>query len=96
MNPSGTTWRTWREAAAVVLAPRSVMRTGSLALLVGTLFFTMNQLGAIVAGSADTIVWLKAAMTYLTPLVVSNLGILSATRQAVGPVAGTGASHRIT
>ena len=38
----------------------------------------MNQLGVILAGHAGTIVWLKAALTYLTPLIVSNFGVLSA------------------
>jgi hypothetical protein len=40
----------------------------------------MNQLNVIVAGKADAIVWLKAALTYLTPLCVSSFGVLSATR----------------
>ena len=33
------------------------------------------------AGHAGTIVWLKAALTYLTPLIVSNVGVLSTTRR---------------
>ncbi len=41
----------------------------------------MNQLGVIVSGHATGLVWLKAALTYLTPLLVSNFGVLSATRR---------------
>jgi len=52
----------------------------STALLVGTAFFAMNQLNVIVAGHASAVVWIKSALTYLTPLVVSNVGVLSATR----------------
>jgi hypothetical protein len=43
----------------------------------------MNQLGVILAGHATVVVWLKAVLTYLTPLLVSNFGLLSATRRAV-------------
>jgi hypothetical protein len=81
MNTTPTTRRTWREAAAIVLARRNLKRTLTIASIVGSVFFTMNQLGVILAGGAGTVVWLKAALTYLTPLVVSNLGVLSATRQ---------------
>jgi len=43
----------------------------------------MNQLGIILDGHATALVWLKAVLTYLTPLVVSNFGLLSATRRTV-------------
>ena len=72
---------TWREAAAIVLARRNLTRTVTIASIVGSVFFTMNQLGVILAGDASAVVWLKVAMTYVTPLIVSNLGVLSATRQ---------------
>jgi hypothetical protein len=50
----------------------------------------MNQLNVILAGNADTITWLKAAMTYLTPLLVSNFGVLSATRAKPNQAAADG------
>jgi hypothetical protein len=53
----------------------------SIALIVGTAFFVMNQLGVILDGRATALVWVKAALTYLTPLLVSNVGVLSATRR---------------
>lgn len=81
MNGTATRWSAWREVVSVITAPRHVKRTVSVALIVGSVFFAMNQLGVILAGQADAVVWLKAALTYLTPLLVSNLGILSATRQ---------------
>jgi hypothetical protein len=80
----------------VVRAPRNVKRTLSIALTVGSMFFAMNQLGIILAGSAGAIVWLKAAMTYLTPLIVSNFGVLSATRQIAGRDVATGGAERHT
>jgi hypothetical protein len=77
-----TTWTTWREAVALVVEPRHLKRTLSIALIVGSTFFAMNQLSVIIAGQANAIVWLKAALTFLTPLCVSNVGVLSATREA--------------
>jgi hypothetical protein len=75
------TWSTFRELVSVVLLPRHLQRTLSVALSVGTVFFTMNQLGVILDGQATALVWVKAALTYLTPLLVSNFGLLSATRR---------------
>jgi hypothetical protein len=43
-----------------------------------------DQLSVILAGQAAAMIWLKSALTYLTPLLVSNFGILSATRQPAG------------
>ena len=81
MNGSTETWSTWREAAAVVVAPHHLRRTSTIALIVGSTFFAMNQLSVVVAGAASAVVWIKVALTYLTPLVVSNYGVLTATRR---------------
>jgi hypothetical protein len=66
---------------SVVLAPANLKRTVCVALIVGTAFVSMNQLGVILAGHAGALVWVKVALTYVTPLVVSNIGVLSATRR---------------
>jgi hypothetical protein len=81
MDGTASTWSTPRELVRVVLAPQHLKRTISIALIVGTVFFTMNQLSVILHGRATAAVWVKAALTYLTPLLVSNFGILSATRR---------------
>ena len=52
-----------------------------IALVVGTVFFAMNQLSVVLAGRATSLVWFKAALTYVTPLCVSSIGALSATRR---------------
>ena len=80
MNGIAPTWSTHRELVRVVLAPRHLKRTVLIALIVGTVFFTMNQLGVILDGRTTAGVWINAVLTYLTPLLVSNFGILSATR----------------
>jgi hypothetical protein len=81
MNGTAATWSNWRELARVVVASQNLKKTISVALIVGTAFFAMNQLGVIMAGRATALVWLKTALTYLTPLFVSNFGVLSATHR---------------
>jgi hypothetical protein len=65
----------------VAVAPQQLKRTVSVMVLVGTAFFAMNQLGIILAGRATALVWVKALLTYLTPFLVSNFGLLSGTRR---------------
>ena len=81
MDKAAPTWSTRRELVQVVLAPQHLRRTVLIASTVGTVFLAMNQLGVILDGLATTAVWIKAGLTYLTPLIVSNFGILSATRR---------------
>jgi len=81
-TPPQGTWATPRELIAVITSRRSLRRTVTIALVVGTIFFAMNQLGVVLAGHATASDWLKVALTYLTPLCVSNLGVVSATRRS--------------
>jgi hypothetical protein len=50
-----------------------------IALIVGTGVLTVNQLDVVPRGEGDTIVWIKAAVTYLVPFAVSN-GVVVASR----------------
>jgi hypothetical protein len=81
MDKAAATWSTRRELVQIILARQHLKRTVVVALTVGTVFVAMNQLGVILDGRATAAVWIKAALTYLTPLIVSNFGILSATRR---------------
>ena len=81
MSGAAATWTSVQEIPTVVLEPHHLRKTVSIALVVGTAFVAMNQLSVILSGHATGLVWLKAALTYLTPLVVSNYGVLSATRR---------------
>ena len=82
MNESAPTWSTLRELVSVATTPRHLRRTVTVMVVVGSAFFAMNQLGTILAGRATAMVWVKAVLTYLTPLLVSNFGVLSATRRS--------------
>lgn len=85
MNETATTigasWSTWREIGTVITRPQHLRRIVVVALVVGSAFFAMNQLGLVLAGEATPLVWLKGLLTYLTPLCVSSVGVLSATHR---------------
>lgn len=75
------TWATWLEACRVVLDRRHLRATTRIALVVGTVLFAINQLDVVLAGNASTATWVKSGVTYFVPFVVSNLGVLTATRR---------------
>ncbi len=74
------TWTTWREAAKVVLYKSHLRKTLTIALVVGTALFAINQLDVVLRGDATAVVWMKAAVTYAVPFCVSNAGVLVASR----------------
>ena len=74
------TRETWRDVVRVISSPDHLKRTLTIAVVVGTAFFAMNQLGLVLAGRATAMVWCKSVLTYLTPFCVSNIGIVSASR----------------
>jgi hypothetical protein len=64
----------------VVLHRPHLRRTITIALIVGTILFCINQLDVVVRGDATAIVWIKSAVTYVVPFCVANAGVLVATR----------------
>ncbi len=81
MSVEPPTWSTWPEAARVVLYPPHLRKTVTIALVVGTVLFAINQLDVVVRGDANAVVWIKSAVTYLVPFCVSNAGVLVAARR---------------
>lgn len=75
-------WATWREALAICGSPSNLRKTIRISLIVGTILFLINQLDIVLKGEATAFVWFKVILTYVVPLVVSNLGVLVATRRA--------------
>jgi len=51
------------------------------ALCVGTVLFAINHLDEVWRGHATTATWIKSAVTYLVPFVVSNIGLLVGSRR---------------
>jgi hypothetical protein len=78
------TWSTWSEAARVVVHRPHLRKTVTIALVVGTVLFCINQLDVVLRGDATTAVWVKSAITYLVPFCVSNAGVLVASRKHPG------------
>ena len=75
------TWDRWREALGVIGYRPHLRKTLRIALVVGTVLFCINQLDVVLRGNATTVTWIKGAITYLVPFVVSNLGVLVASRR---------------
>lgn len=82
MNGDSPRWSTRREALDVVLHRANLYKTLRIALIVGTILFCINQLDVVLAGRATPVVWLKVALTYCVPFVVSNWGVLIGARRA--------------
>ena len=80
-DDTSPTWVTWREGVRVVLYRPHLRKTVTIALVVGTVLFSINQLDVVLRGDASTLLWVKSAITYLVPFWVSNAGVLVASRR---------------
>ena len=65
------------EAIHYCARPAHLRRTVRIALVVGVVLTAINQLDVIIAGDATTGTWIKCALNFVVPFVVSNLGLLS-------------------
>jgi hypothetical protein len=75
------TWSSLQEAIHVLAYPPFLRKTIGTALFVGIVQFLINHLDEVLRGEAQTTTWVKGAITCLVPFVVSNWGILIATRK---------------
>jgi hypothetical protein len=78
------TWASIREIPTVVRFPPHLQKTVTVALIVGTILFCINQLDIVLSGRATPFVWLKVGLTFFVPFCVSNYGILVASRRKPG------------
>jgi hypothetical protein len=79
------TWRTPREALAVIVYRPHLRKTLTIAAVVGTILFCINQLDVVLRGDATLSVWIKSGVTYLVPFCVSNAGVLVGSRRRTEP-----------
>ena len=70
----------WREAIAYCRRREHLRRTVRIALVVGIVLTSINQLDVVLRGEATAITWLKCGMNFVVPFIVSNLGLLSGRR----------------
>jgi hypothetical protein len=59
---------------------KHLRRTARIALVVGTILTLINQGDVIIRGDATAITWVKVALNYCVPFIVSNLGLLAGKR----------------
>jgi hypothetical protein len=67
-----------RAALEYCARPEHLRRTTRIALVVGLILTVINQSGVIFGGHATAATWIRCALNFLVPFIVSNLGLLSA------------------
>jgi len=65
-----------RHALKVCCRWEHLKTTGGVALLVGSWLTLVNQADVIAEQAIDGAIMLKVAVNYLTPFIVSNVGLL--------------------
>ena len=69
-----------RELVAIALRPVHLRRTALVALVVGTWLTAFNHGDELLRDGIDLRLAAKIALDYLTPFVVSNIGLLARQR----------------
>lgn len=69
-----------REAVRYCARPAHLRRTAMIAVVVGTVLTHVNEGDLLLSGAATAAMAVKVAANYLTPFLVSNLGLLSGRR----------------
>lgn len=68
------------EALRYCLRRKHLRRTLRIALIVGALLTVINQSAVIAGGDATWKTWVRCALNFVVPFVVSNVGLLSGRR----------------
>ena len=69
-----------RDALRICLEPQHLRRTITIAIVVGTILTAINHADVILRGEATWSTVVKAALNYVVPFIVSNLGLLAGAR----------------
>lgn len=69
-----------RDALRICLQPEHLRRTLTIAVVVGTVLTAINHADVIARGDATGATLAKAALNYLVPFIVFNLGLLVGAR----------------
>ena len=68
---------TWQDALKYLLGRDHLRRTVPIALVVGVVLTAINQITVITSGHTTAATWIRCALNFVVPFVVSNLGLLS-------------------
>ena len=66
-----------RDALAYCARPEHLRRTVRIAIVIGLVLTAINQGDVIASGDAGAATWVKCALNFVVPFIVSNLGLLS-------------------
>jgi hypothetical protein len=80
MDADGPVWSTYRQALGLCVRRTTLRRTIPVALVVGAMLSVINLGGLFLSDQVTPVVWARAALNFLVPLVVSTIGFLSGTR----------------
>jgi hypothetical protein len=69
-----------RDACGFCLQRRHLRRTIRIALVVGVVLTAINQGGVIASGHATLATWVRCALNFAVPFLVSNAGLLGGRR----------------
>ena len=68
------------EALQIVFRREHLRKTLKIALIVGCVLTTINQLDVFLRGDATAVTFVKTGLNFCVPFVVSNLGLLAGKR----------------
>lgn len=68
------------DACAYCAQRYHLRRTVRIAIVVGIILTLINQGAVIIAGDATAATWVRCALNFIVPFLVSNAGLLSARR----------------
>jgi hypothetical protein len=74
---------TLRDSLEIVFRREHLRKTLKIALIVGCVLTTINQLDVFVKGDATTLTFIKMGLNFCVPFVVSNLGLLAGKRTEI-------------
>ncbi|GAC1325178.1 MAG: hypothetical protein NVSMB25_23390 [Thermoleophilaceae bacterium] len=72
---------TLADALAYCRRPAHIRRTLRVALVVGLLLNGVNEATPIANGQLGALTWIRVALNFIVPFVVSNIGLLSGRRR---------------
>jgi hypothetical protein len=80
-----STRRSARAALAYCARREHLRRTTRIALTVGVILTLINQSGVLFGGHPTAVTWVRCALNFVVPFIVSNLGLLSGWRSTQAP-----------
>lgn len=74
-------WSSPIEACRLIIGGVTFRTCARVAVVVGTILTLVNQGSVILAGDASVATWIRVAVNYLVPFIVSSIGYLAPFRR---------------